>query len=150
VIVGMSDVPVFGERLPGSNYIRRPSVYAMLQDTRGNWAVVRTLFGCYLPGGGAEPGETPEQTVQREGLEECGFVLKVGRVLGSAVQFVYSTEERQFFEKICTFVDAEMIETVAPTEPNHELLWVTLEEALKLLTHESHCWALQNLAGELV
>jgi 8-oxo-dGTP diphosphatase len=92
----MSDVPVFGARLPGCNYVRRPSVYALLRNGSGKWAVVRTLYGCYLPGGGAEPDESPQQTVEREALEECGFELKTGPVLGSALQFAYSIEEKQY------------------------------------------------------
>src|SRR5215467_11473738 len=137
----MGDVPVFGTRLSGCNYVRRPSAYALLRNPKGEWAVVRTRFGCYLPGGGAEPNETPQQTVEREALEECGFVLKVGRHLGSAVEFVYSLEEKQYFEKICEFVDAEISSVVTPSEPGHELVWATTEHAARLLLHESHRWA---------
>lgn len=144
----MSETPVFGACDPGRTYVRRPSVYALLRDPHGKWAVVRTPQGCFLPGGGAEPGETHEQTVQREALEECGFVLKIRRHLGSAIQFVYSNAEKQYFEKICEFVDAELVSTTSPTEIDHELLWLDLPEALRILHHESHCWALSTLAPQ--
>lgn len=86
---GQNHVPVFGERIPGRNYVRRPSAYAILRDAEGNVAVVRTPRGCYLPGGGMEKDETPRQTVEREAREECGFLLRVqshlGRALSSSV-----------------------------------------------------------------
>lgn len=55
-----------------------------------------------------------------------------------AIQFVYSTEERQHFEKVCEFVEAEPIALVAPAEDDYELLWLDVEQALKSLSHESH------------
>ena len=139
-------VPVFGSRVEGCAYVRRPSAYALLRNARGELAVVRTAFGCYLPGGGAKEDETPQQTVEREAMEECGFVLKTGGLLGSAIQFVYSDEEKQYFEKICQFVNAELVSTMPPTEPGHELLWVAEDQALRLLSHESHRWAVASLA----
>lgn len=146
-MIPMKTLPVFGKRLEGCTYVRRPSAYALLCNTRGEWAVVRTQYGCYLPGGGAERNETPQQTVEREALEECGFVLKTGGLVGSAIQFVYSLEEKQYFEKICEFVDAEILRTVKPTEPDHELLWTDQDQALSLLSHEAHRWAIVNLSN---
>jgi 8-oxo-dGTP diphosphatase len=85
--------------------------------------------------------ETPQQTVKRESREECGFVLDPGRVTVRAIQFAYSTEEKEYFEKVCEFVEAELIGLVAPAEDDHELFWLDLEQALKALSHESHRWA---------
>ena len=102
---------------------------------------MRTPRGCYLPGGGAEKDETPEQTVEREALEECGFVIQVQSMLGRAVQFCYSEEESAYFEKICDFLQAQIVGITAPSEPDHQILWVTPEQACAMLLHESHCWA---------
>lgn len=135
------EIPVFGTRIEGCAYVRRPSAYALVRNTRSEWALVRTPRGCFLPGGGMEPDETPQQTVKRESREECGFVLDPGRVTARAIQFVYSTEEEEYFEKVCDFVEAELIALVAPAEDDHELLWLDLEQALKSLSHESHRWA---------
>jgi 8-oxo-dGTP diphosphatase len=135
------EIPVFGTREEGQVYVRRPSAYALVRNSLGDWAIVRTPQGCYLPGGGMEPDETPQQTVIREAQEECGFILKPGATTGRAIQFVYSTEEREYFEKICEFMDADVVGTVAPTEQDHELLWLTADQALDILHHEAHRWA---------
>jgi 8-oxo-dGTP diphosphatase len=94
-----------------------------------------------------EADETPQQTVIREAQEECGFILKPGATAGRAIQFCYSTQERMFFEKVCEFVDAELVNMVAPTELDHELLWLNLDQALDVLFHEAHRWAVACASG---
>lgn len=70
-------MPVFGERVAGASYALRPSAYALIRNEFGQVAVVRTAQGVFLPGGGIEAGETPEQAVQREVLEECGLGIRL-------------------------------------------------------------------------
>jgi len=142
-------VPVFGTRLEDRTYVRRPSAYALVRNAAGHWAVVRTREGCFLPGGGMETHETAEQTVEREAQEECGFVLKPGAVAMQAIQFVYSSEEHQYFEKICEFVEAELIGTVAPSEKDHQTVWLNVDQAVDALSHESHRWAVSRASGRL-
>jgi len=137
-------IPVFGTRVPGKNYVHRPSAYAVIRNSEGRFAVARTPVASYLPGGGMEAGETPEQTVVREGREECGFVLKPGALLGRALEICYSSEEKQYFEKDSYFLEAEVVGRVPPTEMDHELLWLSIEEASAILKHDSHRWALQK------
>jgi 8-oxo-dGTP diphosphatase len=141
------ETPVFGVRRESGVYVRRPSAYALVRNGAGDWAVVRTPHGCFLPGGGMEADETPQETVTREAREECGFVLKPGATSGRAVQLCYSTQERAYFEKICAFVDAEILSTVAPIEDDHELLWLTVDQALDVLFHEAHRWAVARASG---
>lgn len=140
-------IPVFGTRSEEHAYVRRPSAYALVQNGGGEWALVRTPQGCFLPGGGMEPHETPQQTVERESREECGFVLRSGRVIAQAIQFVFSPGEKQYFEKVCDFVEAELVDMVAPVEDDHELIWLNRDDALKSLSHESHRWAIVRAGG---
>lgn len=92
--------------------------------------------------------ESPQETVEREAREECGFVLETRAPMASAIQYVYSIEEKQYFEKVCYFLEAGIMGTVPPGEADHELLWLSLDQALACLLHEAHRWALERAAGQ--
>ncbi len=140
-----SDPPQFGEREPGHEYTLRPSAYGVVRDAHHRVALVRTVEGVFLPGGGQEPAESLEDTVLREVREECGFTAEVISPLGVASQLVHAESEGAYFDKRSTFFSAALIDSAATTAaPGHELIWVSTVEALSLLTHESHCWAVQQ------
>lgn len=138
-----SETPVFGQRLAGERYIVRPSAYALIHNERGEVAVVATPFGIFLPGGGIERDETPEQAIERETLEECGLLVGSCRVVAHAIQFAYSMEEQVYFEKRCVFATATVTGVSAsPGEADHELRWLPADAAAGLMVHECHAWAL--------
>jgi 8-oxo-dGTP diphosphatase len=139
------DVPVFGERGEADVYVVRPSAYALVDDSRRRVAVVRSVDGVFLPGGGIEPGETPESAISREALEECGLVLRLGAWSLRAVQFSYSRSERAHFEKRSTFIDASIGGTDSTRlHADHELIWASPFDATRLLSHASHSWAVER------
>lgn len=146
-VTDRGDPPVFGERTPGATYIRRPSAYAIVQNDRAQVAVVRTRKGVFLPGGGVESGEIPEQAVLRETLEECGFAIRLLSRLPDAVQFVHARAETRHYEKICTFFVAA-VEGDRTATPEHEVLWLAPDVAATLLSHESHRWALDLVSED--
>jgi 8-oxo-dGTP diphosphatase len=142
------NVPTFGERREAEIYVVRPSAYALLEDSRGRVAVVRSVDGVFLPGGGIEPGETPQDAIRREALEECGLALRLGALALRAVQFSYSRSEKSHFEKRSTFIDASIDGTdETRLQADHELIWASVGEATRLLSHASHSWALESWAA---
>lgn len=81
-----------------------------------------------LPGGGVEPGETPEQAAVRETLEECGLAVKIIRPL---FERNYSFGREHTFlaeiigdETICIGIDPEL-----PLDDQwiQDVCWHTLE-----------------------
>lgn len=133
---------VFGLPPKGISATIRPSAYAVIENDRGQFAVVRTPEGIYLPGGGMDPDETPVDTAIRETLEECGLAIRVGLWTSVAVQFAWSETAHTYYEKRCTFVDATVLgPDPSRLEADHELLWVAGDRACEMLTHESHGWA---------
>lgn len=139
-----STVPVFGARPLFETCVLRLSAYALLEDDDGRLAVVRTVRGVYLPGGGIEAGETPEEAVRREVLEECGLIISPGMCIARAVQFVYSEPERTHFEKRSIFIEGAIIgRRESPLETDHALRWANADEAARQLSHESHGWAVK-------
>jgi 8-oxo-dGTP diphosphatase len=64
-----------------------PCVGAVVHDTSGRLLLVRRGRDPHrgrwsLPGGRIEPGETPEQAVEREVGEETGLVVRAGAPVG--------------------------------------------------------------------
>jgi|ERR1700694_1121929 len=143
LIEDWSQVVAFGERTEGCRI--RPSAYALIEDDRGRVAVVRSADGIFLPGGGIEAGETLEEAIRREGLEECGYVIQPGTWLVRAVQFSYSESEKVYFEKRSIFVEGTVLGIdLSRLEANHELIWIKPERANQFLSHMSHCWTVEQ------
>jgi 8-oxo-dGTP diphosphatase len=116
-------------------------------DGDGRLAVVRDAEGVFLPGGGIEPGETPEEAVAREMLEKCGLVIRVGLCLIRAVPLV-RTPDGTTFEKRSFFFDTRIDASLpAAMLPGHETFWVAPSRAAELLSHESQAWAVRDWAG---
>ncbi len=133
---------VFGTLVDGANYTLRPGGYAVIRRSTGEIAVVTTPCGCFLPGGGQELGETPEQAAIREAREECGLKVRIGSLIGVADQLVHAADEAAYFRKRCSFFLAEVITSeVHGSETDHVLSWLTPEDAVRRLSHESQQWA---------
>lgn len=135
------DSPVFGTRIAGCRYVVRPSAYAVLRDEEGRVAIVRAR-GWFLPGGGIEANETAEEAVEREAKEECGLVIEPRGVIGMATEIVHSPAGNAGVDKESVFFHAAVIGSSPATEPDHELVWLSRDEAIKRLSHKSHRWAL--------
>ena len=136
-------IPQFGTLVSGQEYVLRPGGYAVMRNGAGEIAVVLTPQGVFLPGGAQHPGESPESALVREVVEECSRVVRVVECIGIADEFVFAEDEQMYFRKRCTFFDVRVegsAETPA-TEPDHQLAWLSLPEALAQLRHESHRWA---------
>jgi 2-polyprenyl-3-methyl-5-hydroxy-6-metoxy-1,4-benzoquinol methylase/8-oxo-dGTP pyrophosphatase MutT (NUDIX family) len=127
----------------------RPSAYAVIRNTDGALAIVRTPRGCFLPGGGLITDETPEETITRETREECGLVVEPGSRIGKAVEIVHSPAQNTCFEKPSVFMSAELLFAGPSSEPDHELIWLDPAVAIAVLSHESHRWAVRQFIPAL-
>jgi len=138
------DIPEFGNRAAGAEYVLRPGGYLVAQNSAGEIAVVRTPKGYFLPGGGQEAGEDLEQTAVRETLEECGLHVEISGTLGTADQLVHSPSKNTFYRKRCTFFSAELVDLAGAGEADHELVWMSPAETAAQLKHESQVWAVKK------
>lgn len=147
-----NNVPVFGTR-PELGCVIRPSAYGLCAGEHGRLAVVRTARGTYLPGGGIDADESPEDAIAREAREEGGLILRVGVWRIRALQFVYSEPEQTHYEKRSTFIDCAVDGPGVPVlETDHELMWLSPQLAHDRLSHESQrwavrCWAIKSGSG---
>jgi 8-oxo-dGTP diphosphatase len=138
-------IPEFGNKLEGINYIDRPGAYAVIQNNEKQIAVIQTGNGCFLPGGGLDPGETEVDALHRELMEETGFQISVTAEIGSAVEYIKASSENKYYRIQSRFYQAQLdVKVGEGIEQDHHLIWLSQEEALSRLTRQSQAWAVQN------
>jgi 8-oxo-dGTP diphosphatase len=140
----VEDIPEFGVADPGADYVLRPGGYLVVRNSRCEIAVISTPRGFFLPGGGREGSESPAQTAVREADEECGLRVQLGELLGMADELIFDASEKKFYRKRCVFFSAQFVRRNGVGEEDHQLMWMTAEEAVSRLSHESQIWAMTN------
>lgn len=138
--------PIFGNRNDKIEYRCRPGVYALIFNAQGRFAAVKGRTKFFLPGGGVEAGESPEETLMREVREECAREVLIGRYLGRAVQYATGPNEISW-EFHCAYYEAQF-GAALDNEPEHELHWLDVADAPNLLAYEVHAWAVKEAARQ--
>lgn len=133
----------FGEKLPGRDYVDRPSVYGIVFDGEGRVLVVEEDDEFYLPGGGIDPGEDVETGLRRELIEETGYAIEIIGALCTARQYAIDKASGRAWIKLSSFFAIRLVgASNGPSIATNTPHWVTLDEAARLLKDESHRWAL--------
>lgn len=139
--------PVFGAAPPGVSCRARAAAYAVIRRADGRVAAVRAAVGgragYWLPGGGAEPGEAPEETVLREIREELGRAARVTGRIGEAVQYFHARGDGCWYEMTAVFFRAELAAEPAG-DAEHELVWLDAEREADAFLHACHGWAVSR------
>lgn len=145
----IDSVPHFGTQQAGIEYIRRPSVYAIIQDADHQIAVVKHKGAFFLPGGGIEPGETPIEALQREITEETGYRTKDVAKRGEAIEYLQGVSEGEYYCIHSTFFMALLTTQVSTlTETDHQLIWMKPETAIPKMQRAGHKWAIESMKTE--
>jgi len=134
----------FGVAVRGIEYAFRPGGYVVVEGPGATVAVASTSRGYFLPGGGQEPGESPEEAAVREAFEECGLRIRIRRCLGVADELVYALDEETYFRKRCSFFTAELMGEDGRGEADHHLVWIAPDVACVQLEHGSQRWAVSE------
>lgn len=144
----MADIapPQFGKPEPGVAYRDRPAAFG-IAPRDNKIALVRvttpdTAPWFDLPGGALESGEDDAQALVREFGEETGLKVSAGILITRADQLFRLSDGEPVNN--CSGVYAAKIEGADPAlkiEEDHELVWFEPLQAVTLLRHDSHAWA---------
>ncbi|MGM0805352.1 MAG: NUDIX domain-containing protein [Bacillota bacterium] len=137
----------FGEVMEDVIYLKREAVYAIVLDENKNIAVMVQNGKGFLPGGGIETGEDHEVCLKRECIEETGFTFKMAHFVGHAKQY-FQTRQGEYLINDGYFYTGSFGEYAnEPLDQDHELVWMKVDQAEKLLFHSSHIWAVKKELG---
>ena len=137
---------VFGTQVDEHTYHARRAVYAVIRDSDGRVAAVRYRGNLFLPGGGIESGETPEQALVREVAEECAQRLQIVEKLGEALQYFYASSDDKYFAMHAVFYAGAFLGQM-PRQVALPFVWVFPDDKAQFF-HVSHVWAAQSLRRE--
>lgn len=115
------------------------SVAALVRNKEGKILLVNSPWrGWEYPGGLIEPGETFQEALKREVREEAGVEIEITGFVG-----ICKNVERNIvnIDFTAQYVSGEL----TPSEESTEVIWVTAEEALKLVTFPLTLKRLKNM-----
>lgn len=140
----MKETAVFGVREEGEKYINKIGSYAVIYDNKqGKVALIKNNRGHYfLPGGGLENGESLENCIKRECIEEAGIKIGIQKFIGSAKQYFQSPNNHKYYVSEGHFYICKQLSEQLPLEEGNTLLWIDPSIALKMLVHNHHRWAI--------
>ena len=138
---------VFGTK-ENVNYIDRVGAY-LIPVNEGKIGVVRTTKGYFLLGGGIDSGESHEECIRRECLEEAGYKVSVGHKVCSAE--MYSKHPTiGYFHPIQTYYVGALLEQVSiPVEDDHAFVWMDYNELKGNMYLEMQSWAIEQCMEEI-
>ena len=135
----IKDADIFENPTPApKEYSTRPTAKGIIIDNEGNIAVLSNGEHSLFPGGGVDPGETFEQAMVRECMEEIGCNVEVISSLGAALQYRAQTAkiyEVQFF--VANVIGEKGFPTTTQAgELTCTLSWLSEDAVLKLLEEQ--------------
>jgi 8-oxo-dGTP diphosphatase len=135
----------FGTKTQGVEYIVRPGAYGITRDAEGRVALLEIQGKLFLPGGGIDPGERPEDALIRECKEETGWDVEVGNCLGEANEYLFGAAESRYFDIQGTFYTFRILgePSEGKVEAGLDLVWLLPEEALPRMARQSQAAMIQ-------
>ena len=134
---------VFGQPQPGVEYRDRPGAYGIAFDGRGRAAVVYSeRKGFFLLGGGMEPGESEADCVRREALEEAGRCVTVREKACVGKEYTTDLSGRPYHPTGHVYLAELGEKTAEPSEKDHRLVWLPVEEFQKTTFLRYQAWAM--------
>jgi 8-oxo-dGTP diphosphatase len=136
----------FGTPIEGLPYRDRLGAYGVaLRD--GTVLIECAPLGHFLPGGGIEEGETPEEALRREYLEETGFDILSCTKIGIAAEYVGPEDKQRHIRRVGHFYIVELGNRGEATHPDgddHYVDWIPFTVARERMYMRSQWWAIEQ------
>ena len=129
----------------------RPGSYALIVNEKQQLAVLKSKGGTYfLPGGGIEKGESKEDALIREVIEEAGLLVRIKEEFYNINEWFWVESSNQNMNKQAYFFLAQ-IEGEVPNGKieDYELLWLSLLDASHVMGFGCELRALEKLTATL-
>lgn len=137
----------FGHNNPGIAYQDRIGAYGIGFDNQGRIPVTMTHLNnrqkaYFLLGGGVNQHESHEDCIKRECIEEAGLNVIPKELICKSDFYQILDETQTGFHGIGYFYYMELGEVIAkPTEPDHHIIWLTIDEIREKLFLPHQIWA---------
>ena len=142
-----ASIPEFGNKQDGIDYLDRPGAYAVIESNDNQIAIIETSKGYFLPGGGIDANETDSDALKREILEEIGYQVAIVAKLGETIEYFKAASDENYYQIHSRFYRVHLGSKVGEgIEEDHRLVWLSPEEAAKLLVRQGQVWAVQRMA----
>jgi 8-oxo-dGTP diphosphatase len=138
-------IPSFGEKKDGIDYVARYGVYGIVaRNQNREVCLVQAPNGAwFLPGGEIEAGEDHKTALIRELHEELGAKAELGRYIGQADEYFYSSHRDTYYYNPAYIYETTHYEIIgAPLEDFNHIKWFPVDEAIENLKRGSHKWGL--------
>ncbi|MGG4168962.1 NUDIX domain-containing protein [Rossellomorea vietnamensis] len=137
---------VFGEKVPGLDYLKRTGVYAVIFHHKKNkiLTVQNEMGHHFLPGGGIEENEIHLECLKREMMEETGYCVSIGTCIGNALCYFFSRKGDPLLSEGHFYLVELKEKMLEPMEEDHVPVWMDRKDAKRLLVHEHHYWAIEE------
>jgi 8-oxo-dGTP diphosphatase len=134
-----------GNKTDGIKYRERIGAYALILNSDYKIALVKRDNNYFLPGGGAESGETYEECLKRECSEEIGYNLEILKYIGRLSNYTKSIKRNEYLKLIGHFYIAKLFDTnYLKIEKDHELVWIPIKESAEKMQEEFQAYAIRE------
>ena len=140
----------YGRIDPDIKYTPRPGAYAVIVGNRGLLITHQAApdHEFQLPGGGVDPGESLQQALHREVLEETGWRIELVRKITTYQRHVYMPEYDMNAQKFChIYLARAIMPKDVKIEDEHEVFWMSPEDAVLHLASEGDADVVADLFG---
>ncbi|BEP28598.1 NUDIX domain-containing protein [Helicovermis profundi] len=142
----MNKIRSFGIKENKYTYIERKGVYG-LEYKDDKVFLVKSPLGYFALGGGIEPGESEEECLRREVIEEVGKFIEIGEFLEEVIEYVHVKGSEKSYKKIMKFYRIDLKENYdGKIEEDHELVELSVEDAINKMFLKGQAYVVKKYA----